>query len=226
MTLVVEPVDPNTAPPERGSAPALPAAIDHPVWLVRHAPTTWTGRRWCGRADPPLSRDGHALARQVAARLAPELPGTTIVRSSPARRASSTARAIARAAQLTFAICPELVEVDVGRVEGLTWGELSTREPAVVRAIGRGDPIDWPDGESSAAVADRARRVADGIREDAIARPVLIVSHGAFLHALVAALAEPDPAVALAPALVARSAPLHAGGVLRLVPRASTAPSA
>jgi ribonuclease H / adenosylcobalamin/alpha-ribazole phosphatase len=221
MTLAVDPLDPSAAPPEPAAAPALPAAIDHPVWLVRHAPTTWTGRRWCGRADPPLSRGGHALAREVAARLAPELPATTVVRSSPARRASSTARAIARAAHLTFAICPELVEVDVGRVEGLTWGELSTREPAVVRAIGRGDPIDWPDGESSSAVADRARRVAEGIREDAISRPVLIVSHGAFLHALVAALAEPDPAAAFAPALVASSAPLHAGGVLRLVPHAT-----
>jgi broad specificity phosphatase PhoE len=218
MTLQVE----RPAPLDSVGLPAIPAAIAHPVWLVRHAPTTWTGRRWCGRADPPLSRDGHALARQVAGRLAAELPADTIVRSSPARRASSTARAIARAAHLHLAICPDLVEVDVGRVEGLTWGELSTREPSVVRAIGRGDPIDWPGGESSSAVAERARRVADGIREDAIARPVAIVSHGAFLHAVVAALTEPDRGAVPAPALVASSAPLHAGGVLRLVPRHGT----
>jgi ribonuclease H / adenosylcobalamin/alpha-ribazole phosphatase len=221
LEAAASPLAPPPAPaPARGGAPAIPAAIDHPVWLVRHAPTTWTGRRWCGRADPPLSPAGRALAREVAARLAPELPETTIVRSSPARRAQSTASAIARAASLELALCDALVEVDVGRVEGLTWGELSTREPAVVRAIDRGDPIDWPGGESSAEVVSRATRVAARIRADAVTRPVVVVSHGAFLHALVAALSEPAPAAvaAAAPSLVARSAPLHAGGVLRLVP--------
>ena len=194
----------------------------HDLWLVRHAPTSWTGRRGCGRADPPLSRDGHVLARAVAGRLAGELPRDTIIRTSPARRARSTARAISVAAQLDLAIADELVEVDVGRVEGLTWGELSTREPRVAEAIGRGDPVDWPGGESSVEVAGRARDAAERIREAAAERSVVVVSHGAFLHALLAVLVEPAPGALLPPTRARPTAPLQAGGVLRLVPRGSS----
>jgi ribonuclease H / adenosylcobalamin/alpha-ribazole phosphatase len=194
----------------------------HDIWLVRHAPTTWTGRRWCGRADPPLSRDGHAVAREVAARLAADLPTSAIIRSSPARRARSTARAIGAAAGIAVSIEPELVEVDVGRVEGLTWGEVSTREPSVAAAIGRGDPIDWPGGESSVEVAERARRAAARIRSDAAGGPVVVVSHGAFLHALLAVLVEPEAGTVLPPGHRSPVAPLQAGGIVRLVPRRST----
>jgi broad specificity phosphatase PhoE len=195
---------------------------NHDVWLVRHAPTAWTGRRWCGRADPPLSPDGQAIARAVASRLADVLPPDTIVRSSPARRARSTARAISHAARLELAIADELVEVDVGRVEGLTWGELSTREPGVAEAIGRGDPVDWPGGEASSEIEGRALEAAARIRVEAGRRPVVVVSHGAFLHALLGILVEPEPGAVLPPAFVPPIAPLQAGGVLHLVARGSS----
>jgi probable phosphoglycerate mutase len=191
----------------------------HDIWLVRHAPTTWTGRRWCGRADPPLSHDGQAVARAVAERLAGELPPDAIVRSSPARRARSTARAIARAAHLDLSIADELVEVDVGRAEGLTWGELSAREPRVAAAIGRGDPVDWPGGETSIEVAGRARDAAERIRAAAAGRSVVVVSHGAFLHALLAVLVEPEAGTVLPPTPDRPTAPLRAGGVLHLSAR-------
>jgi len=192
------------------------------VWLVRHAPTAWTGRRWCGRADPPLSPDGQAVARAVASRLAGELPADAIVRSSPARRARSTARAISRAARIELSIADELVEVDVGRVEGLTWGELSTREPRVAEAIGRGDPVDWPGGETWSEIEGRVREAAGRIRTAAARQPVVVVSHGVFLHALLAVLVEPEPGTVLPPTAVPPIAPLRAGGILRLVSRGST----
>ncbi len=183
----------------------------HDIWLVRHTPTAWTGRRWCGRADPPLSRDGRVLARDLASRLAPDLPATAIVRSSPARRARATASAIGAAAGISVAVAAELHEVDMGRVEGLTWPEVAAREPDVAAAIGRGDPIDWPDGESTAEVRERARRAASRIRTDAATRPVVVVSHGAFLHALLRVLADAPDSV--------DEAPLRPGGVVRLAPR-------
>ncbi len=193
-------------PPAEPAATIVGSAMDHPVWLVRHAPTSWTGRRWCGRADPPLSAAGRVVALALARRLAPELPADGLIWTSPARRARSTARAIAVAAGLVATVDPELVEVDVGRVEGLTWGELSTREPAVAAAIVRGDPLDWPGGESDASVRARARSVAGRLRKAARHWPIVVVSHGAFLHVLAAQLTDAKPGV------------LEAGHVLRLEP--------
>ena len=160
----------------------------HPIWLVRHAPTSWTGQRWCGRADPPLSEEGQGLAAELAATLAAELPRTTIVLTSPASRARATAQAMAAASALTVAVDDELVEVDVGRIEGLDWGELSTREPATADAILAGGLVDWPGGETAREVDERARRAAHRVRVRAVDRPVVVVSHGAFLSALARAL--------------------------------------
>ena len=199
------------APVAEPAATTFGSALDHPVWLIRHAPTSWTGRRWCGRADPPLSATGRLVAWSLAGRLAPELPEDALIWTSPARRARSTARAIAGAAGLRTTVDPELVEVDVGRVEGLTWGELSTREPAVARAIVRGDAFDWPGGETAVSVRERAGRVAERMRDAARVRPIVVVSHGALLHALAAQLIDEEPRV------------LEAGHVLRLEQRRGVA---
>lgn len=44
------------------------------VWLVRHASTAWSGQRWCGRTDLPLSQAGREEAERLAGRLAEVLP--------------------------------------------------------------------------------------------------------------------------------------------------------
>ena len=36
------------------------------IILVRHAPTAWTGSRYCGRSDPPLDAAGVAVAHRLA----------------------------------------------------------------------------------------------------------------------------------------------------------------
>ena len=198
-------------PPAEPAATIVGSAMDHPVWLVRHAPTSWTGRRWCGRADPPLSAAGRVVAQSLARRIAPELPADALIWTSPARRARESARAIALAAGLVVTIDLELVEVDVGRVEGLTWGELSTRAPAVAAAIVRGDPFDWPGGESNAAVVERARRVAARLWSAARSHPVVVVSHGAFLHALARQVIDGEP-TALEAGQVFRLEPCHGAG--------------
>ncbi|HYH93896.1 MAG TPA: histidine phosphatase family protein, partial [Candidatus Saccharimonadales bacterium] len=64
---------------------------------MRHAPTAWSGRRYCGRSDPPLSSEGRALADAVAADLAPGLPDAVHLVTSPRRRALATATAIVAA---------------------------------------------------------------------------------------------------------------------------------
>jgi probable phosphoglycerate mutase len=195
-------------------APSSPVAT-HPVWLVRHAPTSWTGRRWCGRADPPLSRAGRAVAARVAAELALELPDGIVICSSPARRARSTAEVIAGAGR-PVALDDDLLEVDVGAVEGLTWDEASVAHPELADAILAGRAVDWPGGEPRADIDARARRAARRIAIAAGEGPVVVVSHGALIHVLRPALEESGlRAPEVGPAA---AGPLPAGGVLRLVP--------
>jgi probable phosphoglycerate mutase len=119
----------------------------------------------------------------LAAALARELPQATIVRSSPALRALWTAEPIAALAGLPLEIDPDLVEVDVGRVEGWTWEDVTRREPRTAAAILTGH-VDWPDGERASAVEDRAASVAERIAGTARTRPIVVVSHGRFLSDL------------------------------------------
>jgi probable phosphoglycerate mutase len=155
------------------------------IILVRHASTAWSGRRYCGRSDPPLTAAGRAEAVALARRLAPTLPPATRLVSSPARRAVATAAAIAAAAGgLEVRHDPRWLETDFGDVEGLGFDEVAARHPALAEAIVDGTTaIDWPGGETAAAL--RAR-VASALHEFAYAeQPVVVVTHGGpILHAL------------------------------------------
>jgi broad specificity phosphatase PhoE len=173
------------------------STIDNPVLLVRHAATSWTGRRWCGRADPPLTTVGRRAARRLAGDLRAELavsgPWTSgslpfVLLVSPALRARQTAAPIEASFGVHPDLEPDLIEVDVGDAEGLDWPTLETRFPSVAEAIGRGVQPDWPGGETRVDVERRASRAADRIRMAALDRPVLVVAHGAILHAITAQL--------------------------------------
>jgi broad specificity phosphatase PhoE len=171
------------------------------VVLVRHASTTWTGVRYCGTSDPPLSVAGRAEAACVAADLASWfVPGARIV-SSPARRARATAEAIAVAARIgvPIDIDSRWREADVGVAEGRTFEELVTIAPDVAAALAAGETaIDWPAGESAAALA---RRIAEAWRDIVVdARPTVIVTHaGPLLHAQGLAVGRPLDARDLVP---------------------------
>ena len=164
------------------------------VWLVRHASTAWSGQRWCGRTDLPLSAVGRAEAGLLAARLAAGLPPTVTLVSSPALRARETAAPIAQATGLQVEVDDALREVDFGRAEGCTWDELRRRLPALAAALAASETeIDWPDGETARAIRQRTeamwRRVSAGDRS------VVLVSHGGIIRSLLAGpLASPAPA--------------------------------
>jgi probable phosphoglycerate mutase len=171
--------------------------LENTVVLIRHAATSWTGRRWCGRADPPLTAAGRTAARQLAADLRAELgaPASATADAgtgarpiallvSPARRARQTAAAITAVFGARPVVEPDLVEVDVGEAEGFDWPTLEARFPDVAVAIGNGVQPDWPGGETRADVERRAQRAADRIRAAATAGPVIVVAHGAIIQAI------------------------------------------
>jgi broad specificity phosphatase PhoE len=167
------------------------------LFLVRHAPTSWSGRRFCGRADPALSRAGRRLATELGADLAEALastPGSAPrIVSSPARRARQTADAIALAVGARHVeVDARWAEADVGVAEGLTFEALSAVDPGLAERLGRGDvAIDWPGGETASSLEDR---VASALRElRAEASPTIVVSHAGPLRIAVA-LASGQPA--------------------------------
>ncbi|HEX6002825.1 MAG TPA: histidine phosphatase family protein [Burkholderiales bacterium] len=77
-----------------------------------------------------LTARGHDQAQRTAAWLKPRLPGATIVRTSPARRAQETARALTDA----FEVCPEIATLatPVAILEAAGWPDA----PGAVVVVG------------------------------------------------------------------------------------------
>ena len=127
------------------------------VVLVRHAVTAWSGRRYCGRSDPPLSPEGRADADRLGAELAGRLPaGARIVTSSLAR-ARQTADELAAALDgPRVEVDSRWREADFGLVEGLTFAEIARHRPDLAASLLLPDAaVDWPGGESHASLAGR-----------------------------------------------------------------------
>jgi ribonuclease H / adenosylcobalamin/alpha-ribazole phosphatase len=155
------------------------------IVLVRHATTAWSGRRYCGRSDPPLTAAGRAESVALGRRLAPTLHPDTRLVSSPARRATATAAAIAAAlGDIPIQLDPRWIETDFGDVEGLAFDEVAARHPALAEALLDGTTaIDWPGGETAAALTARVTSALHELADDG--RPVVVVTHGGpILHAL------------------------------------------
>jgi broad specificity phosphatase PhoE len=168
--------------------------------FVRHAETAWSGRRFCGRTDLPLTDDGEAMAERLGRDLAGSLPGAFRIVSSPLRRARQTAAAIAAAAGSDgFVVDGRWAETDFGAAEGLTYDELVATQPEVAANVLGGDAvIDWPGGETAAALRDRV----EAAWHDLIAVPGswVVVSHGGPLRIAIALAMSVNPAQVTVPA--------------------------
>ncbi len=178
--------------------------------LVRHAATEWSGARFCGRTDLPLSDAGRAQATHLGERLARSALSVATVRSSPAHRALETAEPLARAFSVALGPDDRLREVDFGLAEGCSFEDVGRRWPRIAAALLAADAaIDWPEGERADEVLARLRPVAselETLEDDAV-----LVTHGGTIRALlqllgISRIAEVD----LAPAqlLVLRREPV------------------
>ena len=148
--------------------------------LWRHGQTAWNaGRRFQGQSDIPLDETGLAQAERAARLLAGLRPDLIV--SSDLIRATATAAPLARLTGLEVTLDKDLRERHGGVWEGLTDAEIRARYPE--------EHANWipPDGESSAAVADRVtaalQRIAATVGEDGYAGHLaVVVSHGAALR--------------------------------------------
>jgi broad specificity phosphatase PhoE/ribonuclease HI len=170
-------IQPSTEP-----APVV-TTVTH---LLRHGQTEHTPeRRFSGRNDLPLSRTGRAEAEAAAARAA-EL-GIEVVVASPLRRTRETAEIVAATLGLPVEFDDDLVELDFGDIEGMTFDEAAAKHPLAARRFLGDVTVAAPGGESVAEVGARVARARRRILSAQAGRTVLIVSHVTPIKLLLAA---------------------------------------
>jgi len=131
--------------------------------FVRHGETDWNAqRRWQGHADVPLNDRGRAQARELAESLAGER--IDAIYTSDLSRARDTAEAVGVRLGIDVVLDPDLREIDVGPIEGLTAQEASAYEGW------QGEPTDSHAERVLSAVHRIGERHPDG--------RVLVVTHG------------------------------------------------
>jgi probable phosphoglycerate mutase len=165
------------------------------LYLVRHADVAeWSRGRCCGRSDVPLSPEGLERAALLGATFAGL--GPEAVYSSPLRRATATADAIAAAVARRVVSLDGLAEVDFGEFEGLTFDEAARADPEVYeRWMSAPATVRFPRGETYAELKERAVAAARDIVARHPGGAAAAVAHAGPIRAILCALLEiPDQA--------------------------------
>ena len=150
------------------------------ILLVRHGRTALNAAgRLQGRVDEPLDAVGRDQAERVARLLTPSIDDDTLVVSSPLVRARVTAECLGRAVEID----DRWVEMSYGVFDGLPQGDVAPE----IWTTWRTDPSFAPEGgESLVEVAERVEAACDELREIALDRRVVVVSHVSPIKAAIA----------------------------------------
>lgn len=146
--------------------------------LIRHAETAHNaGGVVQGRADIPLSDLGRRQAEALAATLRRE--PIAALYSSPLSRARDTAQPLARELGIDITVEPDLQEMDIGEMEGLSSAEMRGQFPGFLRiwAGPDGPTTPMPGGERLIDVQDRAWAVIERLKAQHETETVAAVSH-------------------------------------------------
>ncbi|MBC8274902.1 MAG: histidine phosphatase family protein, partial [Chloroflexi bacterium] len=146
--------------------------------LVRHGETAWNQERRIqgGSSDVELSE----LGRKQVERLGLALKETKIdaIYSSPLKRALDTATAIASHHQLTVQVEPDLREMEVGELEGVSIADTGINFSQFLLQWRQGQGLEkLPGGESVADLADRLWATIQSINKKHRQETVVVVSH-------------------------------------------------
>jgi broad specificity phosphatase PhoE len=154
--------------------------------LIRHAETEHNrDGRVQGQADIPLSELGVRQALALAEHLRHE--PIAAIYSSPLARALTTAEAVAEPHQLPITVEPDLMEMNVGEMEGLSGAEMRSRFPEFLAewVTERGPLLEMPGGESLLQVQERAWCVVERVRAAHHDETVAMVTHNFVLLSLI-----------------------------------------
>lgn len=147
------------------------------LYLIRHGETEYNREHLgLGRADIPLTPRGEQQAAALGARLVREPIERILV--SPLGRALATARAVRGERPIELEVRDELIELDVGITEGLTFPDMRVNHPGFFEAWVGTDGADtvMPGGESLRHVAERLAPLIAELRE-APEGAIAVVSH-------------------------------------------------
>jgi probable phosphoglycerate mutase len=193
-----------------------PIRLAHRLVFVRHGETDWNVEgRLQGQQDIPLNPRGRdqaaAVGRALRRAFGAEALAAHAFVASPMQRTRDTME-IARAAMTLpardYALDDRLKELTFGAWEGLTWREVTERDP---EGAERRERDKWgftpPGGES---YADLCRRVAPWL--GALDRETLVVSHGGVARAMLHLVAGMEAVeAAMAPIAQGRAILVEAG---------------
>jgi len=153
--------------------------------LVRHGNTKLNsaGRYW-GQTDVELSADGIRQAERLRNRLATQK--IDVIYTSNLQRASATAKIIVSSHQVDIVTCPELREINFGKIEGLTFKEVSQLYPEVAEAWSKWSlTLKYPGGESITELNNRVSKFLERLEKHTPEETILIVAHSAPLRLLI-----------------------------------------
>lgn len=148
--------------------------------IVRHGQSQGNVKNvWHGaRTDAELTDVGRQQAQLTGAYLAEAMPGVKTVYSSPLKRAKVTADIIAAALGAEVELLPDLIEIDWGKLEGLTTAQVAEQFPEVIRLWGTHLSTPLPGGDAAADVAKRVAAALQSIAEEHnYDGRVVVVSH-------------------------------------------------
>ncbi|MBI4295096.1 MAG: histidine phosphatase family protein [Chloroflexi bacterium] len=153
--------------------------------LVRHGETHWNQQgRVQGHSDTSLNATGKQQAELVAAALARE--ELAAVYSSPLQRALETARAIARRHHLPVVAVPDLQEMHLGRMDGLSLDEMRRDHARFFLQWRQGSgSLKMPGGESMEEVQARAWPAIEHVLERHPGQTAAVVSHNFVIMGLI-----------------------------------------
>jgi len=148
------------------------------IYLLRHGEVQGAEtRRFIGHLDVPLSPVGERQCTIQAARLRDVRLAALF--SSDLTRARRSAEIIGAPHGLAPTIVPALREMDMGRWDGLTAGEIRAREPdAFADWMARVGEFPFPEGESVPDLLARVGPAFDAIAAAHAGQAVAIVAHG------------------------------------------------
>jgi len=165
-------------------------------WWLRHAPVPERRGRVFGQMDVDADISDVAILNSLASCL----PRDALWVTSPLKRASQTAAALAKAVghDAEPLVEPDFAEQDFGLWQGLTHNEMAERFPRenelFWKTPGSASP---PGGESFAQVMERVGRAIAALSRDHFHEERIVFAHGGVIRAALAAALGCGPERAL-----------------------------
>ncbi|HMA60610.1 MAG TPA: alpha-ribazole phosphatase [Halanaerobiales bacterium] len=160
------------------------------IVLARHGETEWNKTsRYQGVRDIELNEKGQRQAEKLFDFLKDEAFDT--IYSSTLKRAQETVQGIANYQNKEIITISELMEIDFGQWEGLTFSEIEENYPDLAKKWAK-DPTCCkpPDGEHIKEVEERVGETIDKIVDDNPDKKILIATHGGIIRIIFAYLLD------------------------------------